>query len=576
MFGVGLVLALSSLSAGCIAPASDGVAMRVSWGLTDPAASLPDDVALLRLIIDVEGEELRDPSFTVANLEDADDNGRPELDLGEITPGVPVTISIEGQDAGGGTLYVGRAGPFVLQHGERRYVDIRMYPVNDAAVLDASAFPARFLHTATSLADGRILLAGGFDRLTPTPCPADVLVADARCFGAVASDDAALFEPATGRLRPTRAPMLASRGAHTATLLPDGRVLIAGGAETATLVFEPQTGGFSFRIVPGGGGATFELFDPALGAEEEDIDRDGDPLRGAFVGAAADAAEPGLLDAARVMHAATLLDGGRVLLAGGLGAPGTFTVFDPQRAGGYGVVGSGPLDTPRGLPGAVTLGSGSAPAAWILGGAPAIGNDELAEVWAPGTGTDRLGSTEPATSAADFPNELGTGRPELALLRPLTAVLGGGTHALVVGWYGPRCDDTGPIFSTDAPLCGYVPSSVRSYTINAATGVATPTMVPNAHAFGAIATLDDGRVAVSGGFNALTMQAGNTIDLFTGAVSMGLATPAANRPPLRAPRALHTTVAVPGGGLVTFGGILTAPNVASITLVGGLEVVYLR
>jgi hypothetical protein len=39
---------------------------------------------------------------------------------------------------------------------------------------------------------------------------------------------------------------------------------------------------------------------------------------------------------------------------------------------------------------------------------------------------------------------------------------------------------------------------------------------------------------------------------------------------------LHTTVAVPGGGLVTFGGILTAPNVASITLVGGLEVVYLR
>jgi hypothetical protein len=358
--------------------------------------------------------------------------------------------------------------------------------------------------------------------------------------------------------------------------LPDGRVLLAGGAETATLVFEPQDGGFAFRVVPGPGGETFELFDPRLNAEEEDTDRDGDPLRGGFVGNAADPTELGVLDAPRVMHAATLLEGGRVLLAGGLSAPGSFTVFDPQRPGGYGVVGSGPLDTARPLPGAVTLGTGATQAGWIVGGAGALGNDELAEVWSPGAGSDRLGATEAATSAGDFPDALGMGRAEFALIRPLTAVLGGGTHALVVGWYGPRCVDGGLAFATTGPFCPYTPSSLRSYTINAATGVATPTAVPNAHAFGAIATLDDGRVAVSGGFSALTMQAGNTIDLFTGGVSMGLATPAGTRPPLRAPRALHTTVAVPGSGLVTFGGLLTAPEAASITLVGGLEVVYLR
>jgi hypothetical protein len=570
-----LFFGLSLAAHGCVAPA-EGPVMRVDWGLTDPSATLPGDVALVKLLIEVEGETPRDPSFTVANLEDLDDNGRPELDIGELTPGRPVHITIEGQNASAAPIYVGHAGPFVLQHGERRYIDIRMYPVNDAAPLDSTALPPRFLHTATTLRDGRVLFAGGFDRLVSSSCPPGTADPAAACFQATASDDAALFDPATGRVRATREPMLASRGGHTATLLPDGTVLLAGGAETATLVFEHQDGGFQFRVVPGPGGTSFELFDPRVNAEVEDVDRDGDPGRGGFVGAADDPAEPGRLDAARVLHAATLLDGGRVLLAGGVSAPDSFTVYDPERAGGYGVVGSGALDTTREMPGAVTLGTGAMQRGWILGGAAATSNDDLAEVWRAGTGSDVLGSTDAAAMATDFPDMAGTSRPELSLVRPLAAVLGGGTHALVVGWYGPRCGASGmPGFSSGDPFCPYTPASLRSFTINAMTGVATPTTVSNAHAFGAIATLQDGRVAVSGGFNGLSMQAGNTIDMFTGAVSMGLATQAATRPPLRQPRALHTTVAIPGRGLVTFGGIAPAADIASITLVGGLEIVYL-
>lgn len=569
------LLALLSFVSSCGGPGGEGIAVEVDWSLVSPTATLPMDVTRIDVSMEVEGEAMpRLTGFNVMNLEDADDNGRREADLAELPPGVDIFITVTGVTASG-PAYVAHAGPFVLQHGERRYVDLRMYPANDSALLDSSAFSPRFLHTATTLADGRVLFTGGFETMTSTPCPAGTADVDARCFGVAASDDAALLDANTGVLRATRVRMLAPRAGHTATLLPDGTVLLAGGAEVATLVFEHQDGGFSFRIVPGTSAAasTFEIFDPRRNTEAADVDRDGDPGRGGFVGAADDESELGRLDAPRILHAATLLDGGRVLLAGGLGAPDSFTVWDPQRAGGYGVVGSGELGVSRGLPGAVTLGTGAMQRGWILGGADATDNDGLAEVWRAGT-MGALGSTTPA-SDDDFPDAAGTAHPEFALHRPLTAVLGGGTHALVVGWYGPRCTAGTPAFSPSDPFCAYSPSSLRSYVITASTGAASATMVPNAHAFGAIATLDDGRVVVSGGFNQLTFQAGNTMDLFTGTVAGGMAGLVSTRPPLRAPRALHTTSTVRGHGIVTFGGIAPAADIASVALVGSLEVVYL-
>jgi hypothetical protein len=88
---------------------------------------------------------------------------------------------------------------------------------------------ARFGHTATLLADGRVLAAGG-------------LTATSSGWAAVAS--AELYDPASGQWSPTGS-LATARSDHSATRLLDGRVLAVGGAAGAA------------------GFAGAELYDPA-------------------------------------------------------------------------------------------------------------------------------------------------------------------------------------------------------------------------------------------------------------------------------------------------------------------------
>jgi hypothetical protein len=183
---------------------------------------------------------------------------------------------------------------------------------------------SRFGHSATVLANGDVLLAGGVSANSPNP-------------GATITAD--LRKTGSGVIQPTGS-MNTPRNGHTATLLQDGRVLLAGGfdiddgkttqtTQTAEL-YNPASGKFTpagdmttprtghsaallsnGRVLIVGGGAGAELYDPVTNS---------------FLPA------PGVAN--RCLASATPLADGRVLIAGGIGCPNTVLdtaeIYDPS------------------------------------------------------------------------------------------------------------------------------------------------------------------------------------------------------------------------------------------------------
>jgi hypothetical protein len=129
-------------------------------------------------------------------------------------------------------------------------------------------------HTATLLANGKVLIAGGEAGFTLST--------------------AELYDPVSGTFTPT-GDMRAPRSLHTATLLPDGRVLIAGGNDV------PQS------VIPTNGA---EIYDPSTGTF----------------------AATGNMIFGHACQQATLLGNGKVLILGGNGANGRVPyaeLYDP-------------------------------------------------------------------------------------------------------------------------------------------------------------------------------------------------------------------------------------------------------
>jgi len=335
---------------------------------------------------------------------------------------------------------------------------------------------ARRFHTATLLNTGKVLIAGGEDA------------------GSTAFASAELYDPAAGTFTPTKGSMTVARVGHTATLLNNGQVLITGGATDAT---EAAT-------------ATAELYDPATDM---------------FTATA------GSMTAARVEHTATLLQTGKVLIAGGdviffngnqnanIMSLASAEIFDP----GTGMfTKTGSLTVPRESHTATLLSSGKV---LIAGGSNgSLGNSTptptlyaSSETFDPSTGMFTAAGM--MTTQRDFQtaNLLSSGK---------VLVAGGESSA-----------------GTQASADLFDPGSVSF----AATGpLAEPRFYQDA------STLGDGTVLVSGGSDDNT-RAKATAEIYTPSAGTFAITGA-----MLSPRVWHTSTVLPNGKVLVTGGADTS------------------
>ncbi|AUX48516.1 uncharacterized protein SOCE26_100540 [Sorangium cellulosum] len=225
------------------------------------------------------------------------------------------------------------AGGYDPEKGALRSTEV-LHPSSGIWVPVEIMNDARYGHTVTLLDDGRVLAAGGhetevaldarlpfngaemfdpeFDAWLPAaPLPnahaehtatllrgGQVLVAGGRSHGATRS--ATVFDP-TSRTWRSLDRLHASRVEHTATVLNDKRVLVTGG-----FIYDPESNEQYLRSA--------EVFHPGSGAWES----------------------VGSMHVARAKHTETLLNDGRVLVAGGTeydrqdgGDTATAEVFEP-------------------------------------------------------------------------------------------------------------------------------------------------------------------------------------------------------------------------------------------------------
>ncbi|MBX3251854.1 MAG: hypothetical protein KF901_32040 [Myxococcales bacterium] len=598
-WGVLLSLALGLSCAPVDTSDGDVPDFQVSW-LT-PSGEIPADVGVLR-VLRVYRDGTQDDQISRSRRAIVEDGDR-----ALIVPRLPyheeIDLELQAHAADCGDTdpycnlrYVGRTGPMVLRPGERRYVPIAMYPVAASATLNrGAALPPRFLHTSTALDDGRVLIAGGFTSLESADCP-DGLDAT-RCFAARADDRAYVLDPATARFHEVQDTLQQARGGHTATRLADGTVVIAGGAPRAIVAFRDVGGeGEPVRarevlVLPfldadtPGAHATSELFDPDANPEAEDLERDGDPGRGGFLG---DPNETGLapipLNEGRFLHAAAAdpSSGDRVVLFGGTVAPTTYEVFDLRKPGGPGVYDNGgaSLGVARVAPRAVAMGAGATARIWVFGGVQqALSNDDLADVWTPEAASPN-GTLRPGTEDSFFPTSTGTDEdfPELALIRPGVAAVGD-SHILINGWYGPRCPagataTTAPVFG-GPEICGHQGGPDRIFTVQSANGSTMRGASPISarHALSEAVRMRDGRVLLVGGVQNGTFANNVGTAVYDG-VEAGRAR-GAGGPLLSQGRFFHAGSALTDSGVVITGGITLDATGVRASLVAPSEVVML-
>jgi Bacterial Ig-like domain (group 2)/Galactose oxidase, central domain len=313
------------------------------------------------------------------------------------------------QETGGG--FINGAGFYTAPSAQGFYhviaTSVENTTVSASATVSVTTYPVSFLptgslqkargfHTATLLNNGEVLMAGGAN-------PAS----DPQCIGGIVS--AELYD-AYGAASTLTGSLTAPRYDHTATLLPNGTVLVVGGfgvtsdcpvmdvqAQNTAELYDPAAGSFNLTgnmASPRGWHTATLLKDGKVlvtGGADQDPAGTGsasaelyDPSTGAFT-------QTGSMSVARFRHTATLLNDGSVLIVGGVSADSsiptsTAELYNPA-TGSFTLTGS--MSTAREEHTATLLGNGTV---LIAGGeSPVTGSSGLqdtatAEVYDPSTG----------------------------------------------------------------------------------------------------------------------------------------------------------------------------------------------
>ncbi|MGQ0520892.1 MAG: DUF7948 domain-containing protein [Actinomycetota bacterium] len=279
-------------------------------------------------------------------------------------------------------------------------------PKTGTWALTGSMTVGRTAHTATLLRNGKVLVTGGATGNLTTNAQPQLATAE-------------LFDPATGTWSATGT-MATSRYLHSAHLLRDGRVLVAGGRFCAS----PPPASCDFTQFT----ASAEIYDPATGA---------------FTAT-------GSMSVPRHTTEATILNDGRILIPAGFGGPSSghnsADVFDPATNTW---TPTGPLNIGRSRQGAVTLRDGRVLIAGGFSGA------NTAELYDPATNKWTLtGSPNSSGRNNFFMGLLPNGRVLLA---------GGGPGGFTAEIYDPGTGrwTSGGTMHTSRGIAGTPYNSVR-------------------------------------------------------------------------------------------------------------------
>lgn len=362
---------------------------------------------------------------------------------------------------------------------------------------------ARHRHSATLLANGKVLIAGG----------------GTDDYGYYPQSTASLYDPATNTLAVTGS-MTTARSYHSATLLPNGKVVVMGGIAAA-----------------GGVLTSIEIYDPASGT---------------WSTSAATLATP------RKAHTSILLPDGRVMVAAGTDSSGaaisTVEIFSSTSPGWSG---TGSMGAVRSQTQAVTLPDGKV----LVPGGYNGGALSTAEVYNPAAGT--WGSAGTMVS----PHSEGT-----VTLMPNGKVLVAGNIDFANGMQAEVYD---PVAGTWTATPNMAVARIRQSAtllpsgkvLMAGGGIAsastnTGLYDPQTNTWsttGSLGTarnwhratlLPDGRVLASGGTQAFAMDAYATCEVYNPATGTWSSTGTLNEKRYR-----HTSTLLPNGKVLVTGGM---------------------